>query len=161
MLAVKLVFNWKDAKNKASKTILHIPTGFSIAQMIEAGQAAAQILANVSVCELTSVSASVGIDLSGATIRAVANSVADIGEKLLLLARSTVSGLKARFNIPTFDENFLVAGSDALDFADADVAALVSAIEDGLVVGGTPVLPRDKRGNDLVLVSQGREIFRG
>lgn len=161
MLAAKLVINWVDAKGKPSKTILHIQNGLSIAQMIEGAQAMAQIVKNISFCKITSVSISVGLDLSGATIRAVANSAADVGEKLLLVARSLVAGLFARFNIPTFDESFLIAGTDVLDTADADVAALITAIEGGLIVGGTPVLPRDKRGNDIVLVSQSREIFLG
>ena len=161
MSAVQVTINWVDAKNKPSKTIVHIPTGFSIAQMIEFAQGAAQLFTSASFASITSVSISVGIDLSGATIRAVAVSTADVAEKLLLMARSAVAGLFARFNIPTFDENLLIVGSDQIDFADTDVAAFVSALEDGLIVNALPVLPRDKRGNDLVLVTQGREIFRG
>lgn len=161
MSAVQLTVNWIDAKNKPTKTILHIPTGFSISQMIQFAQGAAQLFANTSFASITSVSISVGIDLSAATIRLVAVSTADVAEKLLLTARSLVSGLFARFNIPTFDENKLIPGTDQADFADPDIAALVSAIEDGLIVNTLPVLPRDKRGNDLIEVTQGREIFRG
>jgi hypothetical protein len=160
VLAASLVFTLQDNKGKSSSTKIHIPTTFSLSQMLEAGTAFAQLIANLSSAKITNVSLSVGVDLSSATIRAVAAATSDVFQKALLVAQSAVAGLKARFNIPTLDESKVIDGTDQIDLADADVAAVVTALEDGIVVGGVTITPRDMRGDLLSQVTLAREIFR-
>lgn len=160
--AVAVNFTFQDSKGKKSKSVLHVPTGFTIAQYLEFATAAGQILANASNGEVTSISLGVNLDLSTATIRAAALSTADIAQKAFFMVRSAVSGLFAKFNIPTLNESdHVVTGSDELDLADADVAALITIYEDGVDIGGSVFIqPCDERENDLESVSQAREIFR-
>lgn len=161
-LAVSLVFTFRDNKGDSAITKLRIPTGFTIAQMLEFGEAAAQLLSNLSSAQMTKASISVGVDLSGATIRAVASATSDVFQKALFVARSNIAGLFARFNFPTLQDDKVVDGTDQLDTADADVAAVITALEDGIVTG-TPAIavpPTDLRNNGLAEVTTTREIFR-
>lgn len=156
MSAVSFNFTITDSKGKSSVTKVRTPSGFSVSQYSEFGIAMAQVLTNMSDGVLTDVSIGIPLDLSGATIRAVAAAGADVAKKMLLSATSAVSGLFARFHIPTYDEDHTTTGSDSVDMADAEVAALIAVIEAGS--GG--VLPVDRRGNDLEDVTQAREVFR-
>lgn len=155
-LAVSVNFTITDNKNKSSTTKVHVPTGFSIAQYLEFGAAMGQIIADLSDGVLTSISISIPLSLSGATIRAAATIAADIAKKGLLIATSAITGLFARFNIPTYDEDKTIAGTDEIDMADADIAAFVAILEGG--AGGAS--PTDLRNNDLTDVLSGREIFQ-
>ena len=160
MAAVSVNFTFLDAKGKSSTTRIHVPTGFSFAQYIAFAQAMAQLVANLSEGAITEVSVSVPLDLSGATLKAVALGIADVAKKALLSATSIVSGLFAKWFLPTYDESHTLANSDILDPADTDVAALVTILEDGINVSGTIITPRDLRGNPIDTVTLAREIFR-
>lgn len=159
-LAVTVNITILDAKGKSSTTRIRVPTGFVLPQYAEFGVAIGQLIANLSEGVITEISVSVPIDLSTATIRAAAMNIADVAKKALFMARSAVSGLFGKFFFPTYNEINTVSGSDDLDSADADVAALITLIESGVNVAGTFIQPIDLRGNDLVDVSEAREIFR-
>lgn len=160
MLATTINVNFRDEKGKTSVTKIRVPSSFTFAQYIEFAQAAAQILSNMSTAQITSVSISVSLDLSSASLRTVATQFSDVFQKALLVARSAISGLFARFNIPTYDEINTLAGSDVLDPVDADVLALVTLLEDGLDDGGIFIVPVDARDNDLETVTLAVEKFR-
>jgi hypothetical protein len=155
-LAVAVNFTITDAKGKSATTKVHVPTGFAIADYIEFGTAMGQIIADLSDGVLTNISISLPLSLSGATIRAAAALAADVAKKGLFIAGSAISGLFARFNIPTYDEDHTVDNTDEMDLADAEVAAVVAIIEGG--AGGAS--PCDLRGNNLTDVLSGREIFQ-
>lgn len=153
-LAVAVTFSFRDNANKPSHTVIHVPTGFSIAQYGEFAAAMAQLLVDLSDGELTDVSISIPLSLAGATIRAVAGIAADIAEKAKFAAVSAIGGLRAFFNIPTYDEAHNLPESDTVDLADAEVAAWV-----GIVEGGAGASPCDLRGNNLTEVRWGDEKF--
>lgn len=155
-LAVAINFTIEDAKGKSATTPVHVPTGFTISQYLEFASAMGQVIADLNDGILTSISVSLPLSLSGATLRAAAAIAADVGKKALLVATGAISGLFARFNIPTYDESHSIDNTDEIDMADADVAALVAIIEGG--AGGA--LPSDLRGNDLTDVLSAREIFQ-
>lgn len=160
MAAVAVNFTIIDQKGESSKTTVHVPTGFSVAQYAAFAQSMAQLIANIIDGQITEVSVSLPLSLSGATIRAVALGAADIFKKLFIQARSAVAGLVGKFNIPTYDEANNIAGSDQADQADTEIAALIAIVENGANISGEVVQPVDLRGNDLVDVSIAREIFR-
>lgn len=160
MSAVTVNVTILDAKGKSSITKIRVPTGFVLPQYAEFGVAMGQLIANLNEGVITEVSVSIPVDLSTATIRAAAMSVADVAKKLLVIARSSVVGLLGKFNIPTYDEINTVSGSDQADLADPGIAAFVALVESGVNVSGTFIQPVDLRGNDLEDVSQAREIFR-
>lgn len=160
-VAVAVRFDFVDSKGKTSFTKIRIPNGFSIADYQEFAQAAAQVISNISVVRITRTSLCFSLDLSTATLRAVAASGADIAQKAYFSFNTATSGFRKRLRIPTLDETKVPVGSDAIDLTDVDVAALVDAMNNGIVVTGGTIAPCDSRTNDLTAVGEAREVFRG
>jgi hypothetical protein len=159
-LAVTIQLDFKDAKNKTSFTRVHVPTGFTIAQYITFAQDLAEAAKAITTGRITGVSVNFGLSLAGATLTNVQNVLADVSSKALFQFTSAIAGLRAKFFIPTFDEDNLVTiGTDDIDVADVGVAAFITAIEDGYALTGGQMTPRDKRGNDLVTNNISRELF--
>lgn len=159
-LAVGIEIGFTDDKGKASSTVVRVPTGFSLAQYAEFGTAICQLLANISDCVITGASVNFGVDLSGLGLKVSAQPLADVAEKAQLIWNTAASGFKKIFRIPTFREALVNAGSDTINTADVDLAAYVSAIENGISVTGGTVAPSDARGNDIVSLGEAREQFR-
>jgi hypothetical protein len=151
---------FKDAKNKESFTRIRIPSTFTFLQYKAFGAAAAAVLKAMTTCEITEVSISVGLDLSGASLKTVATQFADWFNKAHIQAVNAVSGLFAKFQIPTYDDANNMAGSRNLDLADAEVAALVTLIEDGVTIGAGLVYPVTVRDEATTLVTTAEEMFR-
>jgi len=159
-LAVTCRLSFVDGKGKPSFTKIRIPTGFSISQMLEFAVAVAQLATTISVGSITRASICVGIDLSSATIKASPMANSDIAEKGLFGWATAVSGFRTKSWLPAFSEAMLVNASDAVDQVDADVAAYITAMENGIVVTGGTVQPTDRRENDVVGVEYAIEKFR-
>lgn len=160
-LAVSIRIDFTDSKGKSSFTKVRVPNGFSISDYLEFAEAISQLMTNMSVAQVTSASVSVALDLSGATIRAVATNVADVAQKAFFQFSSALAGFRKRMRIPTLDETKVPVGTSSIDQADVDVAAFITAMEDGIVTTGGTIDPVDARGNDLVSVSIAEEVFRG
>lgn len=158
-LAVTARFDFIDAKGKTTFTKVRIPTGFALSDYIEAIQGIAQLIANLSTIQMTRASVCFGLSLSGATIKALPSGLSDRNQKGYFQFAS-LPGFNARMKIPALSETKVVAGSDAIDTSDADVAAFVSAMETGVVVTGGTIQPCDARVNDISTLDYAREIFR-
>lgn len=159
-MAVTINFTFKDAKNKSRITKVRVPTGFSPSQYMEFAIAMGQILANLSDGSITEISVGIPLDLSAATIKGVAVGAADVAKKVFFGALSSVSGLFAKFIMPTFDESYTVSGTDDVDVADPDIAAVIALVESGGTFGGFAVRVKDKYDNNLDDVNIAREQFR-
>ncbi len=160
MLVGTVFLSFKDSKNKVSHTQVRIPNTFTFAQYKAFGLAAAQVFANMSTAEITEVSVGLGLDLSGLGLRTVATQFADWFNKAFVQAINAVSGLVAKFNIPTYDDANNSTGSKNLDPTDTEVAALLTLIEDGLDVGGTIIHPVTVRDEAVDLITIAEETFR-
>jgi len=160
VLAVSIRFDFQDQKGKTSFTKVRVPNGFSIAQYSEFTVAMGQLLANLSSARVTRASFCVGLDLSGSTIKAVASGISDIAQKAILGFSTAVTGFRTKLKLPAFSETKIITGSDAVDEADLDIAAFVTAMENGIVVTGGTVSPTDIRENDIVSTDYAREFFR-
>lgn len=159
-LAVRITFTVMDSKGKSSTFPVHVPTGFSIPQYGEFAVAMAQLISAISQGQITDVSVGIPLSLATATIRTVAIATADIAEKALVVVRSVVAGLFARFNIPTFNDQKSVTGSDDLDQSDPDVSEYLAILEDGISTPGGVINCVDRRDNDLSAVTLAVENFR-
>lgn len=160
MLVGSVNFTFRDSKNKESHTRIRIPSTFTFAQYQAFGAAAAAVVADMTTCEITEVSVSVGLDLSGASLKTVATQFADWFNKAFIQANNAISGLFAKFNIPTYDDNNNAPNSKNLDLTDPEVAALVTLIEDGITVGAGLVYPVTVRGEAVTSVTTAQEVFR-
>lgn len=159
-MAVTINFTIQDAKGKTRMTKVRVPTGFSPSQYAEFALAMGQIIANLNDGAITEISVGIPLDLSAASIAAVALTIADTAKKAFFGVLSSVSGLFAKYVLPTYDEGLTVAGGDSIDTSDPAVAAFIALIESGTTVGGIPIAPVDKYTNDLESVNIAREQFR-
>lgn len=159
-LAITLRFNFRDDKGKESATKIRVPTGFNLSDYIEFGQAAAQILVDNSTAQLTKASATFNVDLSGLGLKTIAGTLSKVARKLWLQFTTAVTGFLGKTLFPGLDETKVIANSDDVDQTDLDVAALVSAMEDGLPVTLGTMTFTNGRGHDLVTASEAKEQFR-
>lgn len=88
------------------------------------------------------------IDVSG--VKPASELLSDVQEKARFVFRG-VNGFLKTLHIPTFDEALIAPGTANVDLTDADVAAFVTAMEDGVTLSTLAVhQPADQRGDDLV-----------
>lgn len=160
-LAITCRFDTIDNKGKTSFTKVRIPTGFALADMLDFAVQMAQLLANILTTQITRAGICVSLDLSTSTIKANPLSGADAAQKGFFGFATGVTGFRTRMRLPAFNETLVNAGSDTIDQSDTDVAAFITAMEDGIVVTGGTVSPTDNRENDIVSTDYAREIFRG
>jgi hypothetical protein len=159
-LAVAVRFDFQDEKGKTSFTKVRIPTTFSVGTVTAFALGLAQLISNISQCQITNVSTTFAIDLSGLSLKAAASAVADVAQKGYFAFRSAVTGFAKRLRIPTIDENIVNAGSDTVDTLDVNVAAFVTAMESGVAVTGGTIAPTTERMQDLTALEEAREVFR-
>lgn len=157
-LAITVRFDFTDEVGKKSFTEVNVPTGFTIAQYVTFAQSMGQLLANVSQGRLTSASINVSLDISGATIKAIANTVADIAEKGHYIFNSIVAGFRKLVKIPARVETDEIAGSDSLNQADVQIAAYAALVEDGFTVTGGTILCTDTYMQDLVALVSAQSV---
>jgi len=160
VLAVSIRFDFVDNKAKTSFTKVRVPTGFEISHYSEFAVGLSQLFANISTGRITRVSFCVGLDLSGSIIKAIASGLSDVSQKALFGFSTVISGFRTKSKLPAISETKVIAGSDALDLGDADVAAFVSAMETGIVVTAGTVQPVDTRDNDVESLDFAHELFR-
>ncbi|KKK56596.1 hypothetical protein LCGC14_3062940 [marine sediment metagenome] len=153
-LAVTGRLDFVDEKNKESNTVIRIPTGFALSDMNLFLQTAAQALADISGCQVTGASVTIGLTLPGG-LRTVASIASDIARKAFLQYRTVVSGFFNKMQIPTLKETLTVGSSDDIDQADPAVAALLSAHVNGIPVTGPATV---SFGNDRIMLNDAISI---
>ncbi|NIT56286.1 MAG: hypothetical protein GWN00_08640 [Aliifodinibius sp.] len=159
-LAISIRYEFLDESGKTSFTKIRVPNGFSLANYTEFAQAMGQIISDMKVGVLTRAGVCVGLDLSGSTIKAVADIFSDVLQKARVHFASALQGFSGKMLLPAFDELNVVAGSDEIDQTDPDVAAFITAMENGIAVTLGTIAPTDDRENDLTSVLFFREEFK-
>lgn len=157
-IAVTLNFTLQDDKGKTSKTELKVPTGFTIADYVAFGEAAAQLIANISDAQVTSCSVSFGVDLSSLGLKAAAALVSNVAVKMQGIW-NTASGIIAKWLVPSPHDTQVTAGSDDFDQTDVSVAPVITAMEDGIAVTGGTIQFTNGRGDDISAVSTLKQTF--
>lgn len=160
MISPQLTISWVDSKGAPSTTKWRISSGATIADYLEYAQAAAQICKDISTAQVTDISVSIGLDLSLASLKTVATTLADWWNKLFIQARDVSTGLITKYFIPTFDESNVSAGSDVANSADAQVIALQTILEDGVDDGGIPIYAVNQYDGNIDAVDFMVENFR-
>lgn len=158
-LATTINIQFIDGKGKTSNTKIRVPNTFSIAQYREFAEAIGQLILNVSQGAITGISVNFALDLSALGFKAVAGALGSVTAKMQGLFQ-TASGLIAKWLLPAPEEEKVTAGSDDFDQTDGDVAALVSAFEDGIAVTAGTITFTNGRGSDIEAVSSLKETFR-
>jgi len=138
----------EDAKGDKSTVAIPIPAPTALSDIPEAVQDMTALLVPMVTGGIVGAGMRVEVDVTGVST-AVAGAVADVQEKARFVFRGANMFLKS-LSIPTFPEALFVAGSNEVDITDTDVAAFVTAMEDGFLLSSTnTILPCDGRGDDL------------
>lgn len=160
-MAVEFKYNIKDTKGMKASTSVYAADGFTYAQYQEAIQKVWDRIRALIGGILGSAQICIDIDLSGVvqTGRPLAASdVEEVGEFIV----SASDGTQSQINVPTLDELTVLANSDVLDDADANITAFKDAILTGVLLddGVTTVVPVNIAGFDLDAIDSALERFR-
>lgn len=159
--ATQLIYTVKDDKGKLATTAIKVPNGLTIANLIEFGQLSAALVDEITSGQIVNVSIAFTVDISGAGLKVAPNVLADVEEKGTFQYLSS-SGFRTTVRVPCLPDLKVVAGSDAIDLADPDVAAFNAMMLTGLAlpVSAITVHPSDIREDDIVSLDWARERFR-
>lgn len=157
-MPIHIYFTIQDGKGETSTVTIPFPDGTPLTDIPHLVQAFADLLDPLTTGGLLQAGARIIQDATGWI--GTPSASADVQEKAEFILR-TANGFLKRLNLPTFLESLFTPGSAVVDTADADVAAFVTALEDGVDltgVGGSGVVqPCDLRGEDLVSLERAIE----
>jgi hypothetical protein len=149
---IEIFFQVTDVKGDKSTVTIPIPIT-SIDDAPGFGTAMAAILAPLINGALTDAGFSVPVSY---VAWGAANALSDVQEKARFAFR-TITGFLKRVSLPAFLEDLFSPGSKSVNTADLDVAAFITAMEDGVLVGGNTVQPCDGHGDSLTNVESAVE----
>lgn len=159
MAVIKLVFEVEDATGDKSSTSVNLVSTSTVALITGFAVGFATALNNLIAGVIRSAAAVVGVDISALTGNLVgANSDVEHIGKFEFLSED---GFRMKVNVPALSEVTLGATtSDSLNQAQADIAAFIAAMEDGINVTGALIVPCDVGESDITNVVFAREAFR-
>jgi hypothetical protein len=101
----------------------------------------------------------INLEIDTGALNAIPNAIADVQEKARFVFAGENGFLKS-LHIPTFLETLFTPNSADVDLTDTDVAAFVTAMEDGVTLSTLAVHePSDSRGDDLVSLVTATEAW--
>lgn len=158
MAAPQLIYTVIDDDGDRGTTSINLPSGFVLSQFTEFGAAMATLIDAVLAGKVDSAEISFPVDISSLTSN-TALSTSDV-EEYGAFSFETANGYPVQINVPGLDELTVGSGSDDIDTANADIAAFIAAIENGIVTVGGTVSPCDVAEDDITLTVNARERFR-
>lgn len=154
----KAIVSYVDQAGKRATSTLFFTTGLTLAQITEGISAMLELLDNVVGTIIYAAQAVLEVDISGLTgnTTGVTSDVEQVGEFNCV----TAANRKVLINVPGIMDNLSVVGSDDLDTTQADIAAFITALEDGIATTGGTIIPCDVGELDIVEVTTARERVR-
>lgn len=158
MAVIQILVTMEDAKGLDSVHAVNLSEGLLLTQYEGWAQAYALLVDAVTGGRVKRIGMGISFDLPGGLkATAVAGSDVEEGAKFQF---ATTTGFPTGFRIATFLESLISSNSRAVDLEDADVAALVDAIETGITVTATLIPPVDSRGDDVAALTSAKEQFQ-
>lgn len=158
-MAFVLLYSIQDNKAATSTMEINVPDSFALANVIDFAADMALLINAVITGAIRRIGVGILITLPGG-LRTTPDPDSDVeeGARFQFL---TAGGFPTSFRIPTFDEDFIQAGTRAVDTADTAVATLVTAMISGAATtpGPITVTPSDKREEDIVALVSAQEQF--
>lgn len=159
IMATSLNIVVEDNKGAKSTTSFNVDDAVSVAGLAEVGLAIAQSILTIVTGRIVSISACINVDLTSLTGNTVALN-SDVEEGARFIWNST-GGFTTSNRLPTFDEQYIVAGSRMVNVDAPAVEAFINLIEGGVVtVGDGTVAITDYRGAEVVDLDSARESFQ-
>lgn len=153
----EFIFTIRDNKKKEAETTVYVPTSFTRAQLEDFGQQMAKLIDDMVSGKVVAAEFGVNVDISTLTGN-VATLASDVEEKAVF-EFITSEGRVVDLTVPGLNELLVISGTNQLDQANANIAALIAMMEDGLTADSVVVQPTDAAGVDVVLVKTAEENF--
>ena len=157
-LTYELTYTLSDDSGESATTSIHLPTAFSLAQFTEFGRAMADLVDNVVSGLVSRAELTLNFDISAITSN-LAGTGADV-EEISSFQFATAAGRPVNINVPGTIETMVIANSDELDQSNADIAAFITAVEDGIAVTGGTITVTDVDSEDVTTTVYAREAAR-
>ena len=153
-----LDFVWTDNAGKPATAGYHVDPALTKDNYNDAGRALALLLDPISNGILQSGSFSVPLDVSALTSNLAdpGSDVEEIGELLM----TSLAGEPVSINIPGISVLTFIPGSNVLDVAEVNLAALINALENGIAVTLATIAPTDIDESDILSVDTARKKIR-
>lgn len=158
-MAVEIIYTIEDRSGTQGTTSVRIGGTPTNAQLNGFGAGWATALNNLIAGKILGAVAAIIANITGLTGNTVgtASDVEHVGKFEFL----TDAGDRVKVNIPALGESLVNAfDADELDQGDAQVAAFITAMTDGIAVTGAVIEPCDLGEGDIVDVVFAREAFR-
>jgi hypothetical protein len=160
-VAFSAIYTIEDGKTKTSTCEINFPSSVTLANASIFAAEMAKLINAVTTGAIRRIGLAFTVPLPG-TIRTTPASASDVEEGAKFQFK-TDGGWFTGFRIPTFSDTLMATGTGNVDLTDTAVAALVTALTDGINLvgaGGTgTIAPTDKREDDIDVLSFAREQF--
>jgi len=161
-MVFSIIYTIQDEKNVESTTGINLPASTAFTDVALFAAEFAKIIDPIITGAITRIGVAYQVTLPGAlTSTPAANTDVEEGARFQW---RTLNNYMASNRIPTFDEQFVVAGTREVDQADGTVAAFINAMLTGIdltgVGGSGTIEPTDYRGEDITAVDTAREMFQ-
>ena len=150
------VYSIQDGKGETSTTEINLPGNLVLLSAQEAAGALGVLIQAMIGGVITRVSLQYAVTYDNGGISPAQFSDVEEGARFQF---RTQGGFYTALRIPTFDESRITSGGKNVDMTNADVAAFVDAMVDGVNVSLGLVQPCDKRGDNIAALSFAREQF--
>jgi hypothetical protein len=162
-MAFYILYTIEDRDGKDSNTEIKIPDSALLSNAAIFAAEMAQLIDPLIRGVIRRIGIAFLIDMAGVTgIKTAALAGADVEEGAKFGFR-TAANFFTGLRLPTFDEAFIIDGTDQVDTEDPDVAAFVTAMVSGIDLsgaGGTGTIsPTTNREEDLVALTYAQESF--
>ena len=157
-LTYEMTYTLSDDSGESATTAIHLPTAFSLAQFTEFGRAMADLVDNIVAGLVARAELTLHFDISSITGN-IAGTGGDV-EEISAFQFVTAAGRPVEINIPGTIETQVVGNSDELDQTNTEIAAFITAVEDGVAVTGGTVTITDVDSEELIATVYAREAAR-
>ncbi|MEM6284164.1 MAG: hypothetical protein AAF787_18370 [Chloroflexota bacterium] len=162
-MAVGILFTFRDGKAATSSTQVNLPSSTAIADAVLFGQQMALLIDPLVNGFISRIGIVVDVDLSALAIANAPSPLADVEEGARFQFRTAQNNFTS-MRIPTFIDNLITAGGNAVDQVNVDVAAYLTAMETGIdltgVGGSGTISPSDTRDEDITATTSALESFQ-
>jgi hypothetical protein len=161
-MGFSVLYSVLDAKGQSSTMEVNVPSSVTFANIVLFASEVAKLIHPLMTGQITRIGVAFTVALpAGLRAAPLANSDVEEGARFQF---GTSGGFYTATRIPTIDESIILPGTRQVNTANAAVAALVTALRDGLnlvPVGGTAtVSASDSRGEDITSLASAVEMFQ-
>lgn len=131
-----------------------IESGFAIGDVTDAAQQMAELVDGITEGVVEKAALGIEGDIAGLTGNTAddGSDVGDVGQ----FSYVTSEGRTVKCNLPAFNKGLVPSGTEDINTANPNVAALLAAMQTGITILGVPIAPCNKGEDDIVGLNYAR-----